>query len=101
MTQERWCALGIKEQMSNIHGEIVRMIRARNNYISGKTGEDRSGDYLEKIHNLICLTYDDPKNIKRERELEDEETELRRWVNGEVDDRYILRYWEQYTKAIS
>ena len=47
------------------------------------------------------MTYEDPKNVQREQELVDEENELKRWMNKEVDDRYILRYWEQYTNAIS
>ena len=34
-------------------------------------------------------------------ELVDEEMEIDRWLNEEVDDQYILRYWEQYTRAIS
>lgn len=87
--------------MSNIHGEVVRMVRARNNYTSGKASEDRSKSYLNKIHDLIIMTYEDPKNVQREQELVDEENELKRWMNKEVDDRYILRYWEQYTNAIS
>ena len=101
MSKELWYSLGIKEQMSNIHGEVVRMVRARNNYLSGKTSEDRSVSYLEKIHDLISMTNSDPKNSKRADELLDEEKELKRWIDNEVDDRYILRYWEQYTNAIS
>ncbi len=101
MSKELWYSLGIKEQLSNIHGEIVRMVRARNNYLSGKTSEDRSGSYLAKIHDLITMTNSDPKNSKRAEELLDEEKELKRWIDNEVDDRYILRYWEQYTNAIS
>ena len=42
-----------------------------------------------------------PLMKKREQELVDEENELKRWMNKEVDDSYILRYWEQYTNAIS
>ena len=101
MSKELWYSLGIKEQMSNIHGEVVRMVRARNNYTSGKASEDRSKSYLNKLHDLIIMTYEDPKNVQREQELVDEENELKRWMNKEVDDRYILRYWEQYTNAIS
>lgn len=101
MTQEMWNSLGIKEQMSNIHGEVVRMIRSRNNYKNGRATDDRSIAYLSKIHDLIVMTNSDPKNAKRTRELLDEENELQRWINSEVDDQYILRYWEQYTNAIS
>ena len=101
MTKELWYTLGIKEQLSNIHGEIVRLIRARNNYQTGRASQDHTEDYVKKIHNLIMMTDSDPKNTGRSRELLDEEGELRRWLDGEVDDQYILRYWEQYTNAIS
>ena len=101
MTKELWYSLGIKEQMSNIHGEIVRMIRARNNYKAGKTSSDNTASYMDKIHELISITNSDPKNMKRSKELLDEEGELRRWISEEVDDKYILHYWEQYTNAIS
>ena len=47
------------------------------------------------------MTYTDPKNFRRERELLEEENEILRWYNGEVDDDYIMRYWKQYTDAIS
>ena len=56
---------------------------------------------MVKIHDLIAMTNSDPKNSKRADELLDEEKELKRWIDNEVDDRYILRYWEQYTNAIS
>lgn len=101
MSKEVWYSLGIKEQMSNIHGEVVRMIRARNNCSSGRTSEDHTQSYVSKIHDLIVMTCEDPKNTQRERELLDEENEIKRWIDKEVDDQYILRYWEQYTNAIS
>ena len=101
MTKELWYSLGIKEQLSNIHGEVVRLVRARNNYMTGKTSQDHSDEYMKKIHDLIVMTNSDPKNSGRSQELLDEEEELRRWLAGEVDDRYILGYWEQYTNAIS
>ena len=101
MTKELWYSLGIKEQLSNIHGEVVRLVRARNNFRTGKTSQDHSDDYMKKIHDLIVMTNSDPKNFGRSRELFDEEEELRRWLAGELDDHYILGYWEQYTNAIS
>lgn len=101
MTCETWYKLDIKEQLSNIHGEVKRLIRARNNYRNGTAKEDHSDSYLEKIKKLIFMTYTDPKNFRRERELLEEENEILRWYNGEVDDDYIMRYWKQYTDAIS
>ncbi len=101
MSSETWYELELKEQMSNIHGEIVRLIRARNNYRTGRSTQDYTGSYINKVRKLISLTCSDPKNEKRKQELVDEETEIDRWLNEEVDDQYILRYWEQYTRAIS
>ena len=101
MNQEQWNTLDIKEQLSNVHGEVVRLVRARNNYLSGKTDKDCTSSYIDKIHRLIDMTCEDPKNARRISELHDEESEIDRWNAGEVDDRYILRYWEQYTNAIS
>lgn len=101
MDSVRWNKLDIKEQMSNIHGEVKRLVRAKNNYKSGISSEDYSQSYISKIHDLIELTCSDPKNFKRQAELREEEGEINRWLGGEVDDKYILRYWEQYTNAIS
>ncbi len=101
MTSERWNKLDIKEQLSNVDGEVRRMVRARNNYRKGVAREDYTESYLNKIKELIRLTCLDPKNARRKDELLAEENEIGRWLNGEVDDDYILRYWAQYTDAIS
>ncbi len=101
MTSEIWNKLDIKEQLSNIHGEVKRLIRAHNNFVNGVSKENHTNSYMQKVHTLIELTCSDPKNVGRENELFDEENEIKRWIQGEVDDDYILRYWEQYTNAIS
>lgn len=101
MTSENWNKLDIKEQLSNVDGEVRRMVRARNNYQKGIAKEDHTISYLNKIHELLDLTSVDPKNMNRKDELLDEEQEIHRWINGEVGDDYILRYWRQYTDAIS
>jgi hypothetical protein len=101
MTSESWNKLDIKEQLSNVDGEVRRLVRARNNYKKGISKEDHTASYIGKIHDLIQLTCDDPKNMGREKELIEEENEINRWLNGEEDDDYILRYWAHYTDAIS
>ncbi len=101
MTSENWNKLDIKEQLSNVDGEVRRLVRARNNFKKGIAKEDHTLSYLRKIHELICLTCEDPKNIRRKAELVDEEQEINMWIRGEVGDDYILRYWRQYTDAIS
>lgn len=77
MTSENWNKLEIKEQLSNIHGEIKRLVRARNNYINGVAKEDYTDSYMKKIHELIAMTCSDPQNAKRTRELFDEENEIK------------------------
>ncbi|SFC75127.1 hypothetical protein [Butyrivibrio sp. YAB3001] len=101
MTSENWEKLSLKEQMSNIHGEVRRAIRARNNYRNSISKENHTDSYINKIHSLVILTCNDPKNERRKKELLDEENEIIRWTKGEVDDDYIEHYWKQYTDAIS
>ncbi|MCR5402802.1 MAG: hypothetical protein K6E91_03165 [Butyrivibrio sp.] len=101
MTSDRWNKLDINEQLSNIDGEVRRLVRARNNYRKGVAKEDHTLSYMNKIGELIRLTCEDPKNARRKEELIAEENEIGRWLNDEVDDDYILRYWAQYTDAIS
>ena len=69
--------------------------------MNGKSSQDYSDIYLKKVHDLIDITCSDPQNTRRHPELFAEEDELLSWMNREVDDDYILRYWEQYTRAIS
>ena len=101
MTSDRWNKLDIKEQLSNVDGEVRRLVRARNNFTNGVAKEDHTESYINKINELIQLTCLDPKNARRKDELLAEENEIGRWLKGEVDDDYILRYWGQYTNAIS
>lgn len=101
MTPEAWNKLDIREQMSNIHGEVVRLIRAGNNYKQGRSSEDYTGKYFDAIVRLIELTEKDPKNARRIPELESEKEEIRNWLEGGLTDDYILRYWDDYTRAIS
>ncbi len=46
-------------------------------------------------------TIRDPKNQGREKELLDEIHEIERYRAVDEADTYILRYWDQYTRAIS
>lgn len=95
MTQETWSSLSIFEQLSNIHGEIKRYIRAKNKV------SPYADDYYNKVKSLIEMTTADPKNINRTKEILDEAGELARFRNGEVDADYILRYWSPYTDALT
>jgi len=62
---------------------------------------DYSEFYLNKILDLINATFEDTKNdIRRKKEIMDEFDELRKYISGDVDKEYILRYWNQYTIAI-
>ncbi len=92
MTNERWFSLTLFEQLSNIAGDIKRFM---------DSGDDYSEFYFDKIKSLVNMTLADPKNKGREQELLDEISEIERYKKGEVDRDYIIRYWDQYTRAIS
>ena len=78
-------------------------MRARDRFLENRTKSDHYEDYLALITKLIQKTVDDPKNKERciDKELWDELEEIKRYHSGEVTKDYILRYWDNYTKAIS
>lgn len=98
-----WNELTLLEQLSNIDGEVNRLVRARDRFLENRTKSDHYEDYLALITKLIQKTVDDPKNKERciDKELWDELEEIKRYHSGEVTKDYILRYWDNYTKAIS
>ena len=100
MTAERWNTLTIFEQMSNISGEVTRLIQNKQAVDNGNTDKNYTDLYIKRIMDLIYLTLSDPKNQRRERELLDEFYEIERYIMGDVDADYISDYWEQYTKAL-
>ena len=96
-----WNELSLFEQLSNVAGEVHRMIDTRNAYLHGGAKKDYSEFYFNKVKELVDRTIRDPKNQGREKELLDEIHEIERYRAGEEADTYILRYWDQYTRAIS
>lgn len=101
MTNNEWNNLPIMSQMSNIAGEVKRCIDSKLNFIKGISAKDYSDFYFNKVTELIDLTFDNSKNSYRKREFSDEIAELQRFLNGEVDQEYIMRYWNQFTGALS
>ena len=104
MNRENWEKLTFFEQLSNIDGDVERLIRAHNRYLEGKTEVDQAYFYLDNIKKMIHVTFLDPKNIPfgyRAVELMDEADEIRKYLEGEYSEDYIRRYWNQYTRAIS
>ncbi len=104
MTAEIWTRLSFYEQLSNIDGEINRLIDSHEKFLAGKTDKDYSLQYLPKITDLIRLTFADKKNLTyklAEKELYDEIVEILHYLNGEVSSNYIKSYWNQFTKKIS
>lgn len=100
MNFQNWCKLGFMEQLSNISGEIKRMVDNHEEFMNNNAN-DYSEFYLNKILDLINATFEDTKNdIRRKKEIMDEFDELRKYISGDVDKEYILRYWNQYTIAI-
>ena len=76
MTDERWFSLTLLEQLSNISGDVKRLIDTREAYSAGREKEDYSGFYFDRIVEYVNKTLDDPKNKGREAELLDEVGEL-------------------------
>ena len=101
MTTERWKKLSLFEQLSNVAGDVERLVSTKEKFDSGQSKEDYSDFYLDKVRNLVDMTIADPKNRGRGQELLDEIEEIERYRNAEVPKDYILRYWNQYTQAIS
>lgn len=104
MTQKTWNRLSLFEQLSNIDGEVTRLINAHENYLNGTTDQDSSSRYLDQINRLIRMTIFDPKNSSkgyRALELLDEYEEIRAYLRGEIPEEELENYWHQYTNAIS
>lgn len=104
MTQKTWNRLSLFEQLSNVDGDVKRLVETHENYINGNSQDDFSQRYLENIIRLLRMTMLDPKNsVKGYRyvELFDEVEEIRRYLSGDVSGEYILNYWNEYTNAIS
>lgn len=104
MTQKTWNRLSFFEQLSNIDGDVKRLVETHENYVHGTADEDYSERYLDNIIKLLKMTMLDPKNsVKGYRfiELYDETEEIKKYIRGEVPCEYILDYWCEYTKAIS
>ncbi len=90
------------QQLSNIAGEVKRLTDTHEAHLKDNGQKDYSELYLEKIKELIDATFADPKNdVRRRKELDDEVSEIREYLQGERTSDYILRYWEEYTKAIA
>ena len=104
MDKSSWENLSFFEQLSNIDGDVERMIRAHKKYLDGDSEVDNGFFYLRNIKKLITMTFMDPKNyVKGYRVIEimDEYESLKEYLNGEYDEDYVRRYWNQYTRAIS
>ena len=101
MTKERWERLSLFEQMSNIDGEVERLIDTKNRCDAGQVPESYIDSYLRRILDLIHLTLSDPKNRRRGPELLEEFYQIECFLKGEVDEDYIRRYWKQFTAAVS
>ena len=104
MTQQSWNNLTFFEQLSNIDGEVKRLVDDHEDYLRGNKQTDNSEFYIGKIDRLIRMTVFDPKNSSkgyRVLELMDELNEIKDYLAGKKSADYITRYWNQYTNAIS
>ncbi|MGN0326222.1 MAG: hypothetical protein ACI4DW_07910 [Lachnospiraceae bacterium] len=97
MKLENWYKLSFFEQLSNIAGEVKRLIDNENDGC-----KEYEEFYLNKIMTLIDATFSDTKNdIRRKKELLDEYEQILLYLNGEFSSDYIMSYWNEYTLAIS
>ena len=104
MTRKTWEQLSFFEQLSNIDGDVNRLIRAHEKYINGDSEVDNGYFYLDNIKKQVRMILLAPGNENkgyRAIELYDEIDGLRKYLEGEYDEIYIRSYWSQYTKAIS
>ena len=104
MKQENWNKLSFFEQMSNIDGDVKRLVRAHEKYIAGESEVDNGEFYLNNIIKMMKMIILDDKNMDKSYrvvEIMDEIEELRYYLRGVYSKEYVLRYWEAYTNAIS
>ncbi len=81
--------------LSDIAGDVKRCVDSHLSYLSGSSKKDYSDFWLNSVEKQ-CKT-ELPKNVLPE--FTDEINEIKRFLNGEVDADYILRYWKQYEIA--
>ena len=97
MKKENWFRLSFFEQLSNIAGEVNRLVENEE-----QNDKEYEAFYLNKIKELIDATFQDPKNdIRRKKELEDEYNQILEYLDKKYSASYITDYWQQYTDAIS
>lgn len=104
MTQQSWNQLTLFEQLSNVDGDVERLIRAHEKFIHKETEKDNAFFYLDNIIRLIKMIVLDDKNKDRgylSIELFDEVDEIRRYLRGECTAEYIREYWNSYTNALA
>jgi len=65
MTKDTWNSLSFFEQLSNIEGDVERLIRAHEKYENKASEKDYGYFYLDRIRQMIKMTFFDPKNIPR------------------------------------
>ena len=52
MTKEKWNKLSLFEQLSNVAGDVERLVATKENYEQGISKEDFSDFYLNKVRLL-------------------------------------------------
>ena len=95
MDRKTWEQLTFLEQMSNIDGDVNRLIRAHERYKMGESDIDNGYFYLENIKKLVRMILLAPGSENkgyRAIELFDEIDELRRYLEGEYDSDYVRSY---------
>lgn len=78
--------------LSDIAGDVKRCVDSHMNFVEGKSTKDYSEFWLNRVE-LECQKEINPSVLP---EFLDEIDEIRKFLSGERDRDYILRYWKQY-----
>ena len=92
---ERWYAMPIGTQISNVGSEVHRAIRWKN-----KNDADKAANFCDKAIELLELTKSDPKNHSRIAELDNGILELQDYFEGEnlfgTTDNVLIRFYDSF-----
>ncbi|MCF7799672.1 hypothetical protein K9L05_03830 [Candidatus Babeliales bacterium] len=87
----RWFKLSLEEQLANIGADIGRAIQSR-----AKGDAQASGYAFERALELIDFTIDDPKNIKRLKEVVRVREFLVDYFVGDNQYGFTDKAWQDY-----
>jgi len=91
LTQQRWNGFSTYEQMANIGSDVFRAIKWKN-----KSEEKSARLAFERALELIDLTVEDPKNLKRLDEILRVRECLVDYFAGQNEFKSTDEFWKKY-----